>query len=108
MTTTDYAMPKAPPGFEACRSMLRGGRGQITHLVALDSKGSNGGRPTACGLTRFDDFTPEGRPIPNTAGLPGWGLGGGVSGPGVEQIECGSCYSTAATARNEDEGDDER
>lgn len=105
MTISEYAPPEAPPGFVACRSMFQGGRGQTTHLVALDERGSNGGRPTVCGLTRFDDFTPKGKPIPNTAGLPGWSLNGGVSGPGVGQIRCASCY-TAATA--EDEGDEER
>lgn len=96
-TTQDpHALPAAPAGFDACRSMLNGGRAQITHLVALDESGSNGGRPTACGLTRFDDVTPDGRRIPDTAGLPGWGMGNsGVSGPGVEQEQCSACYSRA-------------
>lgn len=95
MTAEHYRMPSAPAGYDVCRTMLDGGRGQATHLVMLDEHGSNGGRPTACGLTRFNDFTPDGRPIPNTAGLSGWGMGGGVSGPGVIQTRCADCYAVA-------------
>lgn len=94
MTSDPHTMPRPPAGFVACRSFSR--NTQTTHLVTLDERGRNGGRPTACGLTRFDDFTPEGRPIPGTAGLPGWGLGdSGVSGPGVAQVPCKDCYSVA-------------
>lgn len=85
-------MPKAPAGFEACRvhdgrqSLLAdGATRQVTHLVALDENGSNGGRPTVCGLTRFDT---GGRP----ADLPGWSMGGGVFGPGVTQERCEACW----------------
>lgn len=91
MPTDLHYMPPAPEGFVACRTMHY--KGQTTHLVALDEKGSNGGRPTVCGLTRFDDRDEDGRPIPNTAGLPGWGLNGGHSGPNVEQIKCAGCYA---------------
>lgn len=89
------SMPPAPSGYVACRVIARDRL--ITHLVALDESGSNGGRPTMCGLTRFDRFE-NGRPIPNTADLPGWGMGDtGVTGPGVRQIKCGLCYGLAAT-----------
>lgn len=86
--------PPAPKGFVACRVILP--HATLTHLVELDEKGSNGGRPTMCGLTRFDDRDSDGRPIPHTAGLPGWGMGdSGISGPGVDQIKCGGCYENA-------------
>ena len=82
--------PAAPDGYEPCRTWLDGGRAQITHLVALDYKGSNGGRPTMCGLTRFDRH--ENGKVVERADLPGWGMGGGVSGPGVSQIACQECW----------------
>lgn len=86
--------PPAPSGYVACRTMIP--NATLTHLVKLDEHGSNGGRPTACGLTRFDDRDAEGRAIPGTAGLPGWGMGdSGVSGPGVTQIRCAECYAVA-------------
>lgn len=86
-------MPKPPPGFEACRV---GSSPQVTHLVLLDSKGSNGGRPTMCRLTRFPTRDPETRQELLAADLPGWSMGGGVCGPGVEQVECPGCYSRIA------------
>lgn len=86
--------PPAPAGFVACRVMLPSAT--LTHLVALDEKGSNGGRPTVCGLTRFDDRDENGRPIEGSAGLPGWGMGdSGQAGPGVDQIRCAECYAAA-------------
>ena len=102
MTSNSYALPKSPNGFVACRSHKR--NVQTTHLVALDEHGSNGGRPTVCGLTRFDAFDADGRPIPGTAGLPGWGMGdGGISGPGVTQVPCESCYALAGQAAGANE-----
>lgn len=75
-------MPPAPAGFVACRVM--GPSSLTTHLVALDEHGSNGGRPTVCGLIRFGE----------DADLPGWGMGdSGTTGPGVEQIKCEACYA---------------
>lgn len=86
-------MPVAPAGFVACRvhdgrqSLLAdAATRQVTHLVALDGLGSNGGRPTVCGLTRFDQW-------PIRADLPGWSMGmGGISGPGVIQERCEGCW----------------
>lgn len=102
MTSNLHTMPKAPAGFVACRSFTRST--QTTHLVALDAHGSNGGRPTVCGLTRFDDRAPDGRVIPGTAGLPGWGMGdSGICGPGVTQVPCERCYSLAGEATGADE-----
>ena len=89
-----HRFPPPPAGYEACRTILT--NATLTHLIELDEHGSNGGRPTVCGLTRFDDRDPDGRTIPNTAGLPGWGLGdSGVTGPGVIQIRCLDCYNGA-------------
>lgn len=90
-TRDPHWMPAAPQGYVACRTSRPGG--QITHLVALDERGNNGGRPTMCGLTRFDSRDEHGDRIPGTAGLLGWDLGGGHSGPGVEQDTCPECYS---------------
>lgn len=81
-------MPKPPEGFEACRV---GSNPQVTHLVILDSTGSNGGRPTLCRLTRFRTRGTDGELLLD-ADLPGWSMGGGVEGPGVRQIECDDCY----------------
>ncbi|MCZ4069246.1 hypothetical protein O1W71_16370 [Microbacterium sp. H37-C3] len=94
-------MPPAPSGFVACRVI---GRASLTtHLVALDAAGANGGRPTMCGLTRFDTRI-DGKPIPGSAGLPGWGMGdSGVTGPGVEQIKCARCYERAGTCSTDSE-----
>lgn len=98
MASDVHVMPKAPDGFVACRSYRK--NVQRTHLVALDEEGRNGGRPTVCGLTRFNDYDEAGRAIPGTAGLPGWGMGdSGISGPGVIQVPCENCYSLAETAR---------
>lgn len=82
-------MPKPPKGFAACRV---GHNPQITHLVILDSAGSNGGRPTLCRLTRFPTRGTNGETLLE-ADLPGWSMGGGVSGPNVEQVECPVCYA---------------
>lgn len=93
-------MPTPPPGFAACRVhngrqdlLAQGATRQTTHLVALDEKGSNGGRPTVCGLTRFDTRNDQ-HEIIRPADLPGWSMGGGVSG--VEQVECESCWTGAS------------
>lgn len=84
-------IPKPPAGYDGCRVFTPGSL--TSHLVKLDDEGRNGGRPTVCGLTRFDDRDEDGKPIPNTADLPGWGMGmSGVEGPGVEQIKCPGCW----------------
>ncbi|NGZ99651.1 hypothetical protein G5V59_02645 [Nocardioides sp. W3-2-3] len=96
-TSPTYApMPKAPDGFVECRvgAMRAGDNRQITHLVLLDSEGSNGGRPTMCRLTRFDTRDPKTGRIMLSADLPGWSMGGGgVMGPRVEQVECPDCWA---------------
>ncbi|WGX98748.1 hypothetical protein [Nocardioides sp. L-11A] len=87
-------MPKAPDGFVACRT---GSRPQVTHLVILDSQGSNGGRPTMCRLTRFPILDPHTREVLLDADLPGWGMGdSGVTGPAVQQVKCPGCWDRAA------------
>ncbi|QHB37207.1 hypothetical protein QDA03_gp34 [Microbacterium phage Terij] len=86
--------PKAPKGYVACRTIQR--NATHTHLVALDADGSNGGRPTVCGLTRFDKRDPETHTVIEKAGLPGWGMGdSGVQGIDVEQTTCEACYAGA-------------
>jgi hypothetical protein len=98
-----YERPKAPAGYVACRThngdqrlVPIGASIQITHLVELDELGSNGGRPTMCGLTRFDKRN-EAYEVTRPADLLGWGMGdSGVYGPNVEQVECEACYSEAA------------
>lgn len=91
--STPHEMPEPLPGHETCRTSS--GSTQTTHLVSLDEYGSNGGRPTVCGLSRFDRYSADGRRIPGTADLPGWSMGGGISGPGVVQIQCPGCYKTS-------------
>ena len=95
-------MPKAPVGYVACRVADRGGLipalpvRQVTHLVELDANGRNGGRPTVCGWTQFDERDPLGMTLLRAADLPGWGLGDtGVHGPGVEQVKCPGCWDAA-------------
>lgn len=90
-------MPDPPAGFAACRVDYSP---QITHLVILDSKGSNGGRPTMCRLTRFDTRDPETREVLLPADLPGWSMGGGVYGPGVEQVRCQECWTRSEAVRH--------
>ena len=86
--------PKAPKGYVACRVIGR--NNTHTHLVALDADGSNGGRPTVCGLTRFDDRDPKTHAVIRRADLPGWGMGdSGVQGTGVTQTKCGACFHGA-------------
>lgn len=95
-TAPIYApMPKAPDGFVECcvGAMRKGDNTQITHLVLLDSAGSNGGRPTMCGLTRFDTRDPHTGEVLLRADLPGWSMRGGVMGPNVEQVECPGCWA---------------
>lgn len=97
-------MPKPPEGFAACRT---GYGPQITHLVILDSTGSNGGRPTLCRLTRFPARGTNGETLLE-ADIAGWSMGGGVEGPGVRQVECHVCYDRlgqlASIARIQSEG----
>ena len=94
-------MPEPPKGYATCRVhdgkqdlWAAGATRQISHLVALDDRGSNGGRPTVCGLTRFDerdaDYT-----VTRPADLPGWSMGGGVYGPNVAQVRCEACWHEA-------------
>ena len=97
------AMPKPPKGYAACRVhdgkqdlWAEGAVRQVTHLVALDDRGNNGGRPTVCGLTRFPDRA-EDYTVTRPADLPGWSMGGGVYGPGVEQVKCEACWPREAT-----------
>lgn len=88
--------PPAPKGYEACRTIVAGANATHTHLVALDAQGSNGGRPTVCGLTRFDKRDPETHKVIERAGLPGWGMGdSGVTGIDVDQTKCDACYAGA-------------
>lgn len=94
MKVTVEPMPKAPKGYVACRVISRAAT--TTHLVLLDEEGNNGGRPTVCGLTRFDKRDPETRKIVEPAGLPGWGMGdSGLTGTDVAQIKCEPCYEGA-------------
>lgn len=92
-STAAAPMPEPPEGYAACRT---GYSPQVTHLVILDSQGSNGGRPTMCRLTRFPTLDPHTGKVLLRADLPGWSLGGGVSGPRVQQVECPDCYTRAA------------
>lgn len=87
LSVAPSGFPWVPEGSEVCRVSVDGR--QVTHLVALDRTGSNGGRPTMCGLTRFD--VGERR-----ADLPSWGMGGGITGPGVIQYICPTCYRRAS------------
>ena len=77
-------IPRAPKGYQTCNVhdgrqdlWAKGARRQVNHLVAVPTSG-----PTLCGLTRFG---------PN-ADLPGWSMGGGVSGPSIVQAPCPSCW----------------
>lgn len=84
-----------PAGFKAVRS---GFEPQVNHLVILSPDGGNGGRPTMCGLTRFPQYV-EGKQIPDSSGLTGWSLGGGVSGPKATQLDCPKCWSRATALK---------
>ena len=99
---TPSVCPTAPDGYVACRTTHGPGASstvQVTHLVRLDDSGSNGGRPTMCGLTRFDKRSPDGWDVIELAAIPGWSMGGGgISGPGITQKACQSCWSAAAPA----------
>lgn len=93
MKSTAEPFPKAPKGYVACRVISR--NATTTHLVLLDENGSNGGRPTVCGKTRFDKRD-KNRQIIEPADLPGWGMGdSGLVGTGVAQIKCEACYEGA-------------
>ena len=82
-------LPVAPAGFITC---VTGYNPHMSHLVAVDAQGNNGGRPTVCGLTRFDQRDKTTGKLIRRADLPGWGLGGGVSGPTVVQERCTGCW----------------
>jgi hypothetical protein len=92
-------MPRPPKGYATCRVhdgerklIPLGAVRQITHLVTLDEQGRNMGRPTVCGLTRFDQRN-EQHEVVHPADLPGWSMGGGVAGPGIEQVKCEPCWA---------------
>lgn len=83
-------IPKAPPGYRTLNHhdgrqtfLGTGATRQVNHLIVTQSQG------TLCGLTLFDR---DGRP----ADIPGWSVGGGVSGPGIEQVPCEACWTSAA------------
>jgi hypothetical protein len=99
---TPNVCPTAPDGFVACRTTHGPGGSstvQVTHLVRLDAHGSNGGRPTMCGLTRFDKRSPDGWDVIELAAIPGWSMGaGGISGPGITQKACDACWTAARPA----------
>ena len=83
-----------PSGFDSCASYRD--KVQTVHLVALDERGSNGGRPTVCGLTRFDERDPDTYEVVRPADLPGWSMGGGgIFGPGIVQRACSACWQEA-------------
>lgn len=78
-------IPTAPAGHQTCNVhdgtqdlWAVGATRQINHLVKIPTGG-----PTLCGLTRFG----------KDADLPGWSMGGGVSGPNIEQIRCPECWA---------------
>lgn len=52
-----------------------------THLVRTSRSGTPG--PTLCGIDRFAE------------GTPGWSVGGGLSGPGIEHHPCDGCVDAA-------------
>jgi hypothetical protein len=54
----------------------------LVHLLRRDDRGGTPG-PTLCDIDRFD---PVG---------PGWSVGGGVSGPGIELSACERCVAVA-------------
>ena len=58
---------------------------QTTHLVKLNERGGHGG-PTVCGLSRFG----------KDADIPGWSMGGGVSGTTVRQDSCVPCFEVGS------------
>ena len=99
---TPNVCPTAPDGFVACRTTHGPGGSstvQVTHLVRLDAHGSNGGRPTMCGLTRFDKRSPDGWDVIELAAIPGWSMGaGGIFGPGITQKACDACWTAARPA----------
>ena len=104
-------LPRPPQGYAACRVhdgtqdlWAVGASRQTTHLVALDAGGSNGGRPTVCGLTRFDQRNAQ-YEIVRKADIGGWAMGGGVHGPGVEQIRCPGCWSAPVATPDPQDGE---
>lgn len=88
-------LPEPPAGYLACRAhdgaqklIPLGASRQITHLVPASRRGG----PTACGLTRFPSREADGVTVARPADLPGWNMGGGVHGPGIEQVRCAHCW----------------
>jgi hypothetical protein len=85
-------IPKPPAGYQTCNVCPGDSDVQISHLVKLGPNGGTPG-PTRCGLTRFDDRDPIDGSLRRKADLPGWGMGGGVYGPGVAQEKCAGCWT---------------
>ncbi|ASR83229.1 hypothetical protein FDI29_gp59 [Arthrobacter phage Abidatro] len=56
--------------------------GKHVHLVRMVANGGTPG-PTLCGLDRF------------AKGSPGWGVGGGITGAGIEVLPCPGCEAVA-------------
>lgn len=59
-----------------------GGVGEFVHLVRKVVDGGTPG-PTLCGLDRFAKTSP------------GWSVGGGISGAGIELAPCQACETVA-------------
>lgn len=91
----DDRLPRPPVGFQACNVhdgrqdlWAAGATRQVNHLVAVPTSG-----PTLCGLTRFG----------KDADLTGWSMGGGVSGPTIEQAPCETCWAAATSTTSSPE-----
>lgn len=88
--SADDRIPRPPAGFQTCNVhdgrqdlWAAGATRQVNHLVVV----GDGNGPTLCGLTRFGQ----------DADLPGWSMGGGVSGPSIEQAPCEACWAAATS-----------
>lgn len=75
-----------PPGFEALNVhngtqdlWAQGATRQVCHLITA-------GKPTLGTLCGKSLFGPS-------ADLSGWSRGGGVFGPGIEQVKCQDCWA---------------
>lgn len=85
-------LPARPAGFDVVNVhngsqdlWAAGATVQVNHLRR------HGDRDTVCGLSLHPTFDDHGRPVTGPD-LPGWSIGGGVSGPGVDQQPCGTCW----------------
>lgn len=87
-------LPTAPTGYQCCNVWDGPNRWQINHLVTVKPGGGTPG-PTLCGLTRFDHRHPATHALLRVADLPGWSMGGGTAGPGVDQRRCRECWAVA-------------